>query len=450
MSTILRRILFYFFILVFLVLGAYLLITAQGLTFDFYNLQFVKTGALFLKFNPSDAALFLNGKPKEISRGFVIPSVLITDLRPGAYHLELRKEGYETWEKNLDVQSGVVTAATHIELWPATSTFKNVLQDPISDFWMTNKGAVLLYPDRTLHFDGVTLRGNTVAASDENSNLVVTKSGNTYFLIDLDDPETPTNLSSLFTSLETGTLNLTKAEPIQTILFHPFSGSKLLIATPKNLFSLDIKRTRLKRLLSASSTVSAAVSDNEALLLDNKGVLSVFNLLLQTINQYPLSLTHAKEMTTSPSGDTVFVLKESGELVRYDTGSRATSTIAENVKSYFLSSGEERMAFIRNDGSLGMYALKDYHSDIDITEGTTWSVALPKGTVPESFFWLSDFPNYGAVTTSNGILFLSELEERAPVNIHKLAETVKKTVPLGTTLYLLKNDGTLVETTLGE
>lgn len=450
MSTTLRRVLFYFFILIFLVLGAYLLITAQGLTFDFQNLQFVKTGALFLKFNPSDASLFLNGKPKEISRGFVIPSVLITDLRPGAYRLELRKKGYATWEKNLDVKSGLVTAATHIELWPATSAFKSVLQNPVSDFWMTNKGAVLFYPDRTLHFDGVTLRGNTIAASDENSNLVVTKSGNTYFLIDLEEPETATNLSSLFASLETSTFNLTKAETIQTILFHPFSGSKLLITTPKNLFSFDMKRVRLEKLLISSSTVSTAVSDNEALLLDNKGTLSVYNLLLQTKNEYPLAVTHVKKMTTSPSGDTVFILKENGDLIQYDRSSRATSTLAENVKSYYLSPGEERMALIKNDGSLSLLALKDYRSDTDVVEGTSWDVPLYKNAAPELFFWLSDFPNYGLVTTTDGTLLVVELDGRTPMNVYKFAETIKKTVPSGATLYLLKNDGTLVETTLGE
>ncbi len=450
MSTTLRRFLFYSFILVFLVLGAYLIVTAQGLTFDFHNLQFVKTGALFLKFNPSDASLQLNGKPKDISQGLVIPGVLITDLLPGTYHLALHKEGYETWEKNLDVQSGVVTAASHIELWPATSTLKNVLQNPVSDFWMTNKGAVLLYPDNTLHFDGVVLRGNTIAASDENSNIVITKSGGAYFLTDLESPEIATNLSSVFSSLETSAFNLAKAETIQTILFHPFSGSKLLIATPKNLFSFDMKRVRLEKLLASSSTVSAAVSDNEALLLDGKGTLFIFNLLLQTTNEYPLSITDAESITTSPSGDLVFIMKKDGELLEYDRGSRATSTIARDVKSYFLSSGEERMALIKNDGSLTMHALKDYHSDVDVTEGTNWNIALPKNAIPKSFFWLSDFPNYGLIVTTDGSLLITELDQRIPVNVYKLGEGVKKTIPAGTTLYLLRSDGALVETTLGE
>lgn len=450
MSTTLRRVLFYFFILIFLVFGAYLLVTAQGLTFDFQNFQFVKTGALFLKFNPSDASLLLDGKPKEISRGLVIPGVLVTDLRPGAYHLMLQKEGYETWEKNLEIKSGLVTAATHVELWPATSTFKNVLEDPVSDFWMTNKGVVLLYPDHTLHFDGVTLRGNTVVTSDENSNLVITKSGATYFLTDLENPEITTNLSSIFSSLQTNTFNLAKAEAIQTVLFHPFSGSKLLIATPQNLFSFDMKRVRLEKLLSASSTVSATTSDNEALLLDKKGDLSIFNLLLQTTNKHPLSLTRAEKMTASPSGDIVFFSDRNGDLLQYNRGSRATSTIAGNVTSYFLSPSEERMALIKDDGSLVLYALKDYHSDIDITKGTYWNIALPKNAVPESFFWVSDFPNYGLVTTTHGVLFVVELDSRTPANVHQITEAIKKTVSSGTILYLLKDDGTFVETTLGE
>ncbi len=450
MSTVLRRVLFYFFILIFLALGAYLLVTAQGLVFDFENLEFVRTGALFLKFNPSDASLLLNGEPKEISRGLVIPGVLITDLLPGAYHLALQKEGHETWEKNLDVRSGVVTAATHIELWPATSTLKEVLDNPISDFWITDRGAVVLHNDATLHFNDITLRGKEVAVSEESSGLIVTKEGKSYYLIDLGNPENAVNISLLFTSLQTSTFGSQKTESIQTLFLHPFSESKLLITTAKNLFALDMKRPRLEKLLTSSSTVSTAISDNEALLLDSEGTLLIFNLLLQTTSEHPLYITQGVKMTASPSGDTVFILKNNGELFTYDRSSRATSTLAENVGSYFLSPGEERIAIITNDGSLTISALKDYHSDLEILKGTTWDIALPKGEIPKSFFWLSDFPNHGLIMTARGTPLLVELDERTPHNTHTLDGKIKKMVPIGTTLYLLKSDGIFVETTLGE
>ena len=49
-----RRTLFYFFILIFVLAGAYLLATAQGLVLDFKNLKITGTGGLFLNtFRPT-------------------------------------------------------------------------------------------------------------------------------------------------------------------------------------------------------------------------------------------------------------------------------------------------------------------------------------------------------------------------------------------------------------
>lgn len=449
MNTVARRVLFYFFILVFVIVGAYLLLTAQGLVFDANNFRFVKTGALFLKFNPTDASLTLNGVLEDASQGFVIPGVLITDLKPGAYHLVLAKNGYDSWTKDLAVKSGIVTAAARITLWPATFSFTEVAKDPISDFWLTQSGAVTSDAKRSLHFDGTTLRGTNVAVSDKDSNYLISSEGKNYFFTDLQNPASSTNISSLFASLS-GRTAKSAAGPITRILFHPFSAGRLLLTTSNGLYLLDLRRTRIDLLSNFPHIVAATTSENEVFLVNDEGKLLVFNLLLQTTNEYALGAVNTTKLETNPGGNEIFLLKKNGDLSRYDRSSHTINLLAHGVQSFFLSPGEERLALLGTDGSLRMLALKDYHSDTDVLQGAEWSIELPDSLgTPREFFWLPSFPDYGLVLGTKGAA-LAELDNRTPQNISIISSAIKKVFPEGNTIYAMKRDGSFVQTTLGE
>ncbi len=97
-----RKIFFYFFIVVFIVGGAYLIVSAQGLTFDFQTLTFSRTGGLFLNYTPSGAEVRMNGVVRDYSsiiNTLFGNGVFLNNLVPGNYTVEVEYPGYAPWQK---------------------------------------------------------------------------------------------------------------------------------------------------------------------------------------------------------------------------------------------------------------------------------------------------------------------------------------------------------------
>ena len=89
-----RRIIFYLFLLVFIILVPLIIIYSLGYTFDKKTL--VSTGGIYLKSYPNDADIFLDDKPKRKTNRF------ITHLKPKTYEVRVEKKNYHSWEKKLN------------------------------------------------------------------------------------------------------------------------------------------------------------------------------------------------------------------------------------------------------------------------------------------------------------------------------------------------------------
>ncbi len=86
----------------------------QGYVYDFRSGQFGINGYLSLTSTPSSASLFINGKFSRHSTPYR------NTLKTGGYNLELRKTGYRTWSKQVDVTSFGVLQFDRIFLVPNT------------------------------------------------------------------------------------------------------------------------------------------------------------------------------------------------------------------------------------------------------------------------------------------------------------------------------------------
>ncbi len=117
-----RKILFSVLALSFLILAPFIILYAQGIRFDFERKRFCKTGAIYLKVIPKKAKIFLNGKKiKETDP--ILGSAKIENLLPRKYFLEVKKEGFFSWKKELEVKEEKVTTA-EIILFPQNIVFK--------------------------------------------------------------------------------------------------------------------------------------------------------------------------------------------------------------------------------------------------------------------------------------------------------------------------------------
>jgi len=106
-------------ILTFLIVAPAVIGIGSGLRVDWKNKRLVKTGAIFLEINRQNALVFLNGELK--TKSFTLPFIsrkLIQNLIPKDYKVEVMKEGFQPWTKNVIVEEGKTTELKAVLLFP--------------------------------------------------------------------------------------------------------------------------------------------------------------------------------------------------------------------------------------------------------------------------------------------------------------------------------------------
>jgi len=123
MSKRTRTILFVICVFFFLLAAPGLVLYSQGYRFDFEHKKLTQTGAFYCKVLPRGAEVYLDGKLKDTT-SFFTNALLIENLLPGSYEIEIKKDGYHPWQKTVQVSEKEVTEAKHIILIPQDANFQ--------------------------------------------------------------------------------------------------------------------------------------------------------------------------------------------------------------------------------------------------------------------------------------------------------------------------------------
>lgn len=133
-------------------LGIFATYYARGYKFDLKTFTFLPNGILVLKSEPDGASVYINGELKAATNANI-------SLAPGAYDVEVKKDGYLSWYKRLTIEKEVVTQAS-------VSLFKTVPSlAPVTSFGAVNPvisedGSKIVFsvlPGKTLTADKVGL-----------------------------------------------------------------------------------------------------------------------------------------------------------------------------------------------------------------------------------------------------------------------------------------------------
>ena len=98
-----RIILFLICAFLFVISAVAVIFYSQGFRLDLKNRRIAQTGAFYFKVLPKNAQIFLDGKLKKRT-DFLFSSALIENLLARKYRVEIKKEGYFTWEKTLEAK----------------------------------------------------------------------------------------------------------------------------------------------------------------------------------------------------------------------------------------------------------------------------------------------------------------------------------------------------------
>lgn len=126
-----KRVLFYFFLLIFLICTFVTILYAEGYQYDFARSSFVKTGAINLKLN-TDADIYINDKFIR-STSFFSNSFRKDRVLPGIYNVRAERNGYSSWTKKITVSEGLVSDYSHIMILPTEGPDKDLLMIEVGE-----------------------------------------------------------------------------------------------------------------------------------------------------------------------------------------------------------------------------------------------------------------------------------------------------------------------------
>lgn len=213
MSRHFRRILFYFFVLIFFIVAPIIIAYSYGYKYDFERKKFVQTGAFSIKTQPKKAKILINGK--SVSK---FSPALIKRLLPHQYKISAKLDGFYSWDKNLEVYPGIVTKAEDIILFPSKPQSFLLNEDKMNNFFISPDKERILYIKK----DGIWLQElekNSAAIQvvkneslgdsssvgynfqniqwSQNSKYFVFHANKNWFFVDIQKPSAIMNLNNI-------------------------------------------------------------------------------------------------------------------------------------------------------------------------------------------------------------------------------------------------------------
>jgi hypothetical protein len=117
-----RRILPWIFMLIFLVVAPALVFYTAGYRWNPKKEKVERQGTMIVDSTPQDAKIFINDKLQSKTTPLTMQNVT-----PGRYTIRIEKDGYSTWQKQLEVFPELVTFANNVRLWKKSEPVKTDL-----------------------------------------------------------------------------------------------------------------------------------------------------------------------------------------------------------------------------------------------------------------------------------------------------------------------------------
>lgn len=118
---------FWIFFIIFLAISPLVIYYSQGFRYDKYHGIFIHSGSVTIKSLPTSVNIYLNDdlQPTK-SLDIINSSITLNGLRPGNYNLRVSSEGYQDWEKRIEVHSGISTEFWNVILLPKTAKLQEL------------------------------------------------------------------------------------------------------------------------------------------------------------------------------------------------------------------------------------------------------------------------------------------------------------------------------------
>lgn len=391
-----RTILFLICALLFIIISPLTVLYSQGYRVSFDSQQggikISKTGGLFVKAYPKQVDVQIEevgSSKKTINErtDFFFGSLLVENLFPQKYKVEIKKEGYLSWQKVLEVKAKEVTGIKNIILFPENKEF-TVFAENLKNFWFFPTQKKIVFQEENK--DGWSLKSYDLI-NNVKSHLI-------------DDNDISTKKSEL--------LNLEISLDSKEIYL------KVAISKDIKYFRIDLEKNP-PALITLKAPAAATGTDlviekfnNDTYSLDKLGNLFKNK---EKLSDQPFAVKKEIKYVLKVSSDFIF-LQEDKVLYKFNPELKLFEKFADNINDLKISPGSKTLAYL-SDYEVWLFFLKDKESEPTKKAGEKILLQRLSEKIKD-FYWLNE--DYLILNIGDSIK-ITEIDNRDNVQSWDLA-----------------------------
>lgn len=396
-----RRWFFYGLLVVFLVLGTFVTLYAQGFRLNLTTLQINSAGGIFIRSYPDDAQIFLNKKQIQNQSAFLSRGTFISGLIPKNYDIQLKASGYDAWEETAYVKPSLVSEFKYAVLIPQNATTVATSEN-VQTFFENGGNILTVNASGTIMWrDKAIMQGSIISHSTDFKDAVLQSKNGVYILYDFTNAAS-TNLNTILIAAGIAPKN------ISIIKIDPYDNTRVLVETPSRIVAIDLTSDTVipiatmvpENTLSGVASGTLGISPSLFAWAVYNGAahtsqIAVYDKFSGNVTDDSLNVSGTIQQLTWIQGNLLGVLESNGSLYRYNTSQESLTKIADDVKSFYPNADGTMVAALENH-SLEIFSL---------TTADYYRFNLPQITNVQNLMWYKD-DNHLFVTYPDHVAFL--------------------------------------------
>lgn len=378
MTKKIRTILTLVFLFLFLIITPVIVLYSQGYRFDFNpsigRIKIIQTGGFYFKVNPSQVSVYLNEKFKK-KTSIIFNAAFIKDLLPKSYRIQVKKDGYYTWEKKLEIKEKLVTEAKNIVLIPENPNFK-LLEKDIDDFFLTpdkkkiilksetEDGWVLINFNLENETQDILLSEKDFEKNADILNLKWSSDSKKYLL------ETISNKQKEYSVFHLEGNECRKKigcpidflnQEVKKISFIPNQDLKIFFLKKDSLFKKDYFKEEISQNPILNEVVTYSIFDKDIIWLNNDGFLLLSDFsgkIKQILNLKPFEVKENKEYGLEIIDRSKIFLFQENLLFFLDPNQKIFEDVSDSIRNLKVSPDKRRVVYF-NDYEIWIFSLEE-------------------------------------------------------------------------------------------
>jgi hypothetical protein len=415
MTKLTRTILFFICAILFLLIAPTITLYSMGYRIDFNSRRIIQTGGFYFKVVPKNVQIFIDGKMKK-KTDFLSGSILIDNLLPKKYEIQIKKEGYLPWKKTLEIKEKGVTEAKNIVLIPEKPRFE-IIGNKVENFFFSPDGKKIIVKDEggLKFFDTERNIKNYLieAAAKEKIEELIFSSDSQKLLLKINSEFKFLDL----TKFPPSSITLDFLDPkIQEISFHPKDSSKIFFLKDGGLFEADLEKDTIFPF--DKGILTYKISGGNIYYLDNSGFLfknDFAQKIKEKINEMAFKIKDKANYQLEIFGNFIF-LKENETLFLFNQDSNSFEKFFEPIKSLKISPDSKKLVYF-SDYEIWLLFLEDSFDQ-------PWKKVKEKVFLTrfsekiEDLFW---YTAHYLIFNTDSKTKIVEIDDRDGINIYDLS-----------------------------